>query len=257
MDLLLSIGRDGQLRTSLYDKRDDFNFHITNFPFLSSNIPSLLDYGVFISQLKRYSRACSSYECFILRAARLSSKLLGQGYVRERLKSSLRKFYGRYGDFIKYYEVPLSQMLHEQLASLCPLLPPSSTKFAKTRCVVMMGPSVAKIIPKKRPWPRQSVKLFYRIWTLLRMKTLYVWVPLRLMPVHKSKRSWQIIQGQDQRSSTICALCIECAHCKKSEARETTKCTGTSKRPRCIYAMCIQLLAITCSNRTCQGQRCM
>ena len=41
LDLLLSIGRDGQLCTSLYDKRDDFNFHITNFPFLSSNIPSL------------------------------------------------------------------------------------------------------------------------------------------------------------------------------------------------------------------------
>ena len=38
LDLLLSIGRDGQLHTSLYAKRDDFNFHITNFPFLSSNI---------------------------------------------------------------------------------------------------------------------------------------------------------------------------------------------------------------------------
>ena len=83
LDLLLSIGRDGQLRTSLYDKRDDFNFHITNFPFLSSNIPSSPAYGVFISQLLRCTRACSSYECFILRAARLSSKLLGQGYVRE------------------------------------------------------------------------------------------------------------------------------------------------------------------------------
>ena len=40
LDLLLSIGRDGKLRTSLYDKRDDFNFHITNIPFLSSNIQS-------------------------------------------------------------------------------------------------------------------------------------------------------------------------------------------------------------------------
>ena len=29
-DLLLSIGRDGQLHTSIYDKRDDFNFHITH-----------------------------------------------------------------------------------------------------------------------------------------------------------------------------------------------------------------------------------
>ena len=92
LDLLLSIGRDGQLHTSIYDKRDDFNFHITNFPFLSSNIPSSPAYGVFISQLIRYARACSSYECFILRARRLSSKLLKQGYLVERLKSSFRKF---------------------------------------------------------------------------------------------------------------------------------------------------------------------
>ena len=128
LDLLLSIESDGQLRTSLYDKRDDFNFrcdgasvllyftsHITNFPFLSSNIPSSPAYGVFISQLIRYARACSSYECFILRAERLSSKLLGHGYVMERLKSSLRKFYGRYGDLIKHYEVSPSQMLHDIL----------------------------------------------------------------------------------------------------------------------------------------------
>ena len=116
LDLLLSIESDGQLRTSLYDKRDDFNFHITNFPFLSSNIPSSHAYGVFISQLIRYARACSSYECFILRASRLSPKLLGQGYVIERLRWSLRKFNGRYGDLIKHYGVSLSQVLHAILA---------------------------------------------------------------------------------------------------------------------------------------------
>ena len=115
LDLLLSIGRDGQLHTSIYDKRDDFNFHITNFPFLSSNIPSSPAYGVFISQLIRYSRACSSYECFILRVRRLSSKLLKQGYLAERLKSSFRKFYGRYGDLIQQYEVSLSRMLNDIL----------------------------------------------------------------------------------------------------------------------------------------------
>ena len=49
LDLLLSIGRDGQLHTSIYDKRDDFNFHITHFPFLSSNILSSPADGVFIS----------------------------------------------------------------------------------------------------------------------------------------------------------------------------------------------------------------
>ena len=112
LDLLLSIGRDGQLHTSIYDKCDDFNFHITNFPFLSSNIPISPAYGVFISQLIRYARACSSYGCFILRATRFSNKLLEQGYVKERLKSSLRKFYGRYGVLIKQYETSVSQMLN-------------------------------------------------------------------------------------------------------------------------------------------------
>ena len=68
LDLLPSIGRNGQLHTSIYDKRDDFNFYITNFPFLNSNISSSPAYGYFISQLVRYARACSSYECFILRA---------------------------------------------------------------------------------------------------------------------------------------------------------------------------------------------
>ena len=46
LDLLLSIGRDGQSHTFIYDKRDDFNFHITKFPFLSRNIPYSPAYGV-------------------------------------------------------------------------------------------------------------------------------------------------------------------------------------------------------------------
>ena len=35
-------------------------FHITNFPFQNINIPSSSGYGVFISQLIWYARACSS-----------------------------------------------------------------------------------------------------------------------------------------------------------------------------------------------------
>ena len=111
LDLLLSIGRDGQLHTSIYDKRDDFNFHSTNFPFHEYNILVSPAYGVFISKLIRYARACSSYGCFILRATRLLNKLLEQGYVKERLKSSLKKFSGRYGDL----EVPISRMLNDIL----------------------------------------------------------------------------------------------------------------------------------------------
>ena len=108
LDLLLSIGKDGQLHTSICDKWDDFNIHITNFPFLSSNIPSLPAYSVFISQLIRYARACSSYQCCILRSRRLSSKLLKQEYLVERLKSSSRKFYGRFDSAI--WSLPLTNV---------------------------------------------------------------------------------------------------------------------------------------------------
>ena len=72
-------------------------------------------YGVFISQLIRYAWACSSYVCSSLRARRLSSKLLKQGYLVERLKSSFRKCYGRYGDLIQQYECSLSRMLNDIL----------------------------------------------------------------------------------------------------------------------------------------------
>ena len=39
-DLTFIIDSGGKLSTRLYDKRDDFDFHIVNFLFLSSNIPS-------------------------------------------------------------------------------------------------------------------------------------------------------------------------------------------------------------------------
>ena len=60
LDLLLSIEREGQLHTSIYDKRNDFNIHITYFTFVGSNIPHSSTFGVFISQVMQYARACFS-----------------------------------------------------------------------------------------------------------------------------------------------------------------------------------------------------
>ena len=90
--LILSIGMDGKLHTSIYDKHCVFNLHLTNFPLLNNYIPASPAYGVFISQLIRYTGPCSSYECFIPRTTRLSNKILEQGHVKERLKSPLKKF---------------------------------------------------------------------------------------------------------------------------------------------------------------------
>jgi hypothetical protein len=49
---------DGRLKTKIYDKRNDFNFPIVNSSFICSNIQATPSYGVYISQLIRYSRVC-------------------------------------------------------------------------------------------------------------------------------------------------------------------------------------------------------
>ena len=81
LDLDLNYDRDKRLQVKLYDKRDDFNFNIVNFPFLSSNIPQSPAYGVYVSQLIRYARASSAYIDFLVRSRLLTNKLLGQGLL--------------------------------------------------------------------------------------------------------------------------------------------------------------------------------
>jgi len=51
LDLCLEHDINRTLTTKLYDKRDDFNFPIINYPFLDSKIPSSPAYGVYMSQL--------------------------------------------------------------------------------------------------------------------------------------------------------------------------------------------------------------
>jgi hypothetical protein len=52
------------LQLHYYDKRDDFDFAIVNFPFICGNIPLPPAYSVHISQLIRYAKACFAYEDF-------------------------------------------------------------------------------------------------------------------------------------------------------------------------------------------------
>jgi hypothetical protein len=80
LDILLSIDSNGRLANSLYDKRDDFDFAIVNFPFLCNNIPLSPAYDVYVSQLSRYARSCFAYEDFSKRVGLLTNKLMLQGY---------------------------------------------------------------------------------------------------------------------------------------------------------------------------------
>ena len=58
LDLHLSISND-IFSTKNYDKCDDFDFEIVNFPFLDGDVPRSTSCGVYISQLIRFARASS------------------------------------------------------------------------------------------------------------------------------------------------------------------------------------------------------
>ena len=66
IDLHLSISY-GFVKTKIYDKRDDLDFDIVNFPFLDGNVPRSTSCCVYISQLIRFSRVsiydmCTCYK---------------------------------------------------------------------------------------------------------------------------------------------------------------------------------------------------
>ena len=104
LDLTFNIGSNNRLHTKLYDKRDDFDFHICNFPFLWSNIPSSLSYGAYISQLIRYARCYLYSDDFQYCHKLLVDRLLSQDYEVKRLRNSLKKIFCRYPDLIGKYQ---------------------------------------------------------------------------------------------------------------------------------------------------------
>ena len=76
------------IHTNVYDKRDDFGFPIVNFPWLSGDFPRLPSYGIYISQLVRFDRCCTSIFDFHSKNLQITSKLLTQGYSYDKLRKT-------------------------------------------------------------------------------------------------------------------------------------------------------------------------
>ena len=78
LNLCISKISNGTVSTKIYDKRDDFDFDIVNFPFLDGDVPRRTSYGVYISQLIRFARASSNINDFNYHNKVLTTKLLRQ-----------------------------------------------------------------------------------------------------------------------------------------------------------------------------------
>ena len=115
LDLDLSID-NGVVSSKIYDKRDDFDFNIVNFPFLDGDVPRAPSYGIYISQLIRFSRACSSVGDFNSRNLILTEKLLKQGYRFHKLRKTFSKFYYRNLPLISKYDCNLKALLRQGIS---------------------------------------------------------------------------------------------------------------------------------------------
>ena len=98
LDFHLSISND-IVSTKIYDKRDNRDFEIVNFPFLDGDVSGSKSYGVYISQLVHFARASSYITDFITPNKLLTQKLLKQGYWHHKLRKTFSKVYRRYYDF--------------------------------------------------------------------------------------------------------------------------------------------------------------
>ena len=92
LDLHLSIP-NGFVSPNIYDKRDDFDFYVVNFPFLDGDVPHFTSFGVNISQLIRFARPSSHVADFSARNKSLTAKPLQQGYRYHKLRKIFSKFY--------------------------------------------------------------------------------------------------------------------------------------------------------------------
>jgi hypothetical protein len=91
LDLQITI-ENNTISTSIFDKRDTFDFPIVNFPTLSGNIPKKSSYGVFIGETVRYARACTYYNDFQDRTMTLVKKLRSQYFTKIGLLRAWRRF---------------------------------------------------------------------------------------------------------------------------------------------------------------------
>ena len=115
LDLNLCIS-NGTVSTKIYDKRDDFDFDIVNFPFLDGDVPQRTSYGVYISQLIRFARASSNLNDFYYRNKALTAKLLRQGYRYFKLHKAFSKFYRRHSALLEKYSVSLKTLLQQGIS---------------------------------------------------------------------------------------------------------------------------------------------
>ena len=113
--LRLSVS-DRIISCKIYDKRNDFDFEIVNFPYMDGDVPRRASYGVYISQLVRFDRVSSHVTDFNTRNILSTAKFLNQGGRYHKLRKACPKFYRRQFDLVSKFNIGLKYLLEQGLS---------------------------------------------------------------------------------------------------------------------------------------------
>ena len=91
-----------KFQTSLYDKRDGFNFDIVRMPNKKSNIPMKMFYSTINSELLRICRATSIYPNFLKSSKEVINRMIRQGAIKNLLRNSISRLLNKHSEFTKY-----------------------------------------------------------------------------------------------------------------------------------------------------------
>ena len=105
MDLHLSIS-NGFVSSKIYDKRDDFDFDIVNFPFVDGDV----------SQLIRFARVSSHVTDFNAHNKILPVNLSIRAIGIINFEKAFSKFYRRHYEFVPKFKVGLKSLLQQGLS---------------------------------------------------------------------------------------------------------------------------------------------
>ena len=90
---------------------------IVNFPWLSGGVPRLPSHGIYISQLVRFARCCTSVLDFHYKNLQITSKLLTQGYRHHKLRKTFGKFFRSYSELLsKFGDISFQEYLSKGIS---------------------------------------------------------------------------------------------------------------------------------------------
>ena len=114
LDSTVSI-HQGKFVYKLYDKRNEFNFNVINYPFACGYIPKTPSHGIFISQLIRFCNMNSSFKHYVSNCHDFYTKLVNQNFDIRRLKRNFDIFCGRHFSYWSKFGINVAQYRNDIL----------------------------------------------------------------------------------------------------------------------------------------------